>query len=232
MNMKVILLLSLFLTFSCHPSPYPKQHNNSTCSLSNPPQIVSYHMHIVYMLSNPDEILQAMELRERSRQQFKGFLGPDCDHSFDEGRLCLINDHAFNTTVGPFPVGQWSMFVPLTYLGMVIPWFSQNRGRFSSYVHPNSGCMYQDHNEWAYWSGEKWPIDLTIFQKDVKANELDHYAGDAANPTCVTESFNCGSPDFYGPGLACCENTTCVCDRIDRKKCTCQKFKSYKNLSS
>lgn len=40
----------------------------------------------------------------------------------------------------------------------------QNRGEFSIVVHPNTGYEYEDHSLWAMWSGQVWPLDMTIFR--------------------------------------------------------------------
>ena len=46
---------------------------------------------------------------------------------------------------GPFPVGEWSIFVPVPYYALVMPWMLQHRGDFSMIVHPNTGYEYEDH---------------------------------------------------------------------------------------
>ena len=92
-------------------------------------------------------------MREVARKEFADILGEDCDARFDNGHLCMINDHDFNTTLdgGPFPSGEWSMFVPVSYYANVMPWFTQNRGEFSFLIHPNTGCEYEDHSKWTLW---------------------------------------------------------------------------------
>ena len=39
----------------------------------------------------------------------------------------------------------------------------QNRGDLDVLVHPNSGCEFEDHTEWAFWGGKSWELDGTIF---------------------------------------------------------------------
>jgi hypothetical protein len=56
-----------------------------------PPAIISWHIHIVYPLSK-DSIAAALELRNRTADHFKNFLGAECSRRFDDGRLCLIAD--------------------------------------------------------------------------------------------------------------------------------------------
>lgn len=56
----------------------------------------------------------------------------------------MIYDHNLtNDTLGPFAVGEWSMFVPVHYYNAVVPWFVQHRGQFNLLVHPNTGCEYE-----------------------------------------------------------------------------------------
>ena len=40
----------------------------------------------------------------------------------DNGKLCMIYDHELDITLGPFPIGEWSMFVPTHYMSRVLPW--------------------------------------------------------------------------------------------------------------
>ncbi len=68
-------------------------------------------------------------------------------------------------------------FTPFTYY----PWFSINRCEFSFLVHPNTGCMYEDHYSWAFWVGHPWPVDLGIFRKGVQTREEDNEIGDIYN---------------------------------------------------
>jgi len=208
-------------------STFYKLKEDQTCDGLNPPPVISWHIHIVYMLTNPDEITGAMVLRNKTIEHFKDHLGPDCPHRFDNGRLCMIIDHDFNTTldVGPFPVGEWSIFVPLSHFSVIVPWLAQHRGQFSYLVHPNTGCEYNDHSTWAFWVGQAWPIDLSIFPKGEKDAEDGHYPGDTANPTCITQNTNCGSPEFPGPAIPCCHGNHCSCDPVTLRNCKCAPLK-------
>ena len=58
-----------------------------------PPAALSYHIHIVFDLSDSTSLPAAKALRELSREQFSDLLGPDCDGRYDNARLCLIFDH-------------------------------------------------------------------------------------------------------------------------------------------
>ena len=35
----------------------------------------------------------------------------------------MIYDHELDVTLGPFPIGEWSMFVPVHYYNRVVPWY-------------------------------------------------------------------------------------------------------------
>ena len=206
---------------------------------SKPPPIISYHVHITYTLFNPPVVERALALREKTvrtpsalesgtrrethhtyathtytqREAFKDFLGPDCDGRYDYGYLCLIADHDLaNTTLigGPFVSGEWSIFIPVGYYSLVVPWMLQNRGEFSMILHPNTGFEYEDHSIWAMWAGEPWPLDMTIFEQGVQTNEFGHYRGDPDNPACLPYGAVCGDT-LFGPGPAalCCYSLAC-----------------------
>jgi aromatic ring-cleaving dioxygenase len=211
---RFLLLSALLLVVYCHPTYYPHR-TISRLKLNGtvptpPPPIISYHVHITYSIFNPDIVQRALALRAKAKETFKDFLHPDCSGRYDNGVLCFIDDHNFNTTLegGPFPSGEWSIFVPLGYYSLVVPWMIQNRGEFSLLVHPNSGYEYEDHSIWAMWSGAAWPLDLTIFEQGTQTNEFGHYPGDPDNPVCLFKGYACGD-SVYGPSTICCNNLTC-----------------------
>eukprot|EP00602_Paraphysomonas_sp_CaronLab_P001138 CAMPEP_0185019944 /NCGR_PEP_ID=MMETSP1103-20130426/2538_1 /TAXON_ID=36769 /ORGANISM="Paraphysomonas bandaiensis, Strain Caron Lab Isolate" /LENGTH=223 /DNA_ID=CAMNT_0027550529 /DNA_START=194 /DNA_END=867 /DNA_ORIENTATION=- len=158
---------------------------------------MSYHVHITYMLTNKDQIKRAGELREEALVVFADLLGEDpvCrgtsnDPSgrYDNGELCMIYDHELDVTLGPFPVGEWSMFVPVHYYNRVVPWYVQHRGEFSLLVHPNTGCEYEDHSIWAQWSGDKWNLDMSIFTPHTQTESFNQTLGTPENPSCQPEA--------------------------------------------
>jgi aromatic ring-cleaving dioxygenase len=91
----------------------------------------------------------------------------------------MIYDHNITNgeTLGPFAIGEWSMYVPPHYLSTVTPWFIQNRGDFSVLVHPNTGCEYEDHSNWAQWAGSPWNMDMSIFTEGMQTNKFGESAG-------------------------------------------------------
>lgn len=189
----VVLLAVFFEAATTHPTIYPhrkRQLEVGKMIPNVPPGIISWHVHIAYTLFNPDVVYRALALREKARAAFKPFLGPDCPGRYDYGYLCFIDDHDFkNTTLigGPFVSGEWSIFIPLGYYDLVVPWMLQNRGEFSMIVHPNTGYEYEDHSIWAQWAGQPWPLDMTIFQQGNQTNEFGHYPGDPDNPLCLSQ---------------------------------------------
>jgi hypothetical protein len=73
-----------------HGQRYP-QLQNISCSAPFPP-VISYHAHIIYILTNPDEIAQAMVVRQQVIKQFKDYLGPDCGRAlYDTAFVNIIN---------------------------------------------------------------------------------------------------------------------------------------------
>eukprot|EP00300_Choanocystis_sp_HF-7_P024822 c26380_g1_i1.p1 GENE.c26380_g1_i1~~c26380_g1_i1.p1 ORF type:complete len:215 (+),score=30.26 c26380_g1_i1:44-688(+) len=214
-----MLPLVLLLNSLAHPTLYP---DLGQVNCSEPPAILSYHVHIIYMLTSDGQIARSSALRDKARAHFNDVLGEDCDGRYDNGRLCLIFDHKFNETLpgAPFPVGEWSMFVPVSFYARVVPWFTQNHGEFSLLVHPNSGCEYEDHSSWALWAGDKWPLDLSIFTPGTQTNEFNATLGDGGNPICVAEFGVCGGSDL-GPDAVCCAGLRCVCP--PNKNCLCTR---------
>jgi hypothetical protein len=140
----------------------------------------------------------------------------------------MIYDHdVHNDTIGPFAVGEWSMWVPPHYFGVVVPWFSQHRGEFSLLVHPNTGCEYEDHSTWAQWNGPAWNMDLSIFDVNTQTNEFGEVLGTSKNPSCLSAKQVCAFGDAkspgYGPQVVCCSGSACNCDNaaVDGN-CYCQ----------
>lgn len=193
-----------------HPTKYP---HAKELNCHEPAPILSYHTHIVYMVNDVDQTQRAMDLRDRTREHFKPLLGEDCDGRYDEGRFCMIDDHNFTDPMsfGPFPTGEWSMFVPVSYYAMVMPWLTQNRGEFSYLIHPNTGCEYEDHDSWAMWAGQKWPLNMAIFTQYTQTEEFNATRGDSGNPTCLRKEEVCGLSE--GPIGACCSDLTCRCGK-------------------
>lgn len=144
----------------------------------------------------------------------------------------MINDHNFsNETLegGPFPVGEWSIFIPVPFYSLVVPWMLQHRGVFSMIVHPNTGFEYEDHSAWASWSGEAQPLDMSIFEEETQTNELGHWRGDAGNPTCMAATTACGTtlPAYNATTtVLCCPGLACSCGNgdgdDDEQLCRCQ----------
>ena len=123
-----------------------------------PPPAISYHVHIVFDLDDPTSLPAARQLREDARVAFADILGEDCDGRYDNARLCLIFDHdiAVRLPEGPFYSGEWSMFIPVSYVNNVLMWFAQHYSEVptaSLLLHPNTGYEYEDHSEWALWAG-------------------------------------------------------------------------------
>lgn len=209
-------------------------HAVTDVNCSAPPDILSYHVHIVYSVTDDEQIKRASELRDAARSAFAPYLGPDCvcatdpDCRYDNGRLCLIYDHGINETLngGPFPSGEWSIFVPVDYYGLVVPWFTQRylttSSAFSLLVHTNTGCEYEDHSIWALWAGSAWPLNMAIFQQGKQTNEFNETRGSLANPVCLSEGNMCGGAIAPGPQVVCCDELTCDCSAQNGCFCTAQ----------
>jgi len=133
---------------------------------------------------------------------------------YDNGRLCFIEDHDFTTTLegGPFPVGEWSMFVPVGYIDLILPWFAQNRNGLSVLIHPNTGYEYEDHSIWSFWNGNEWPLNMDIFTPLTRTADFEQVRGNEGNPTCRESDVVCGEVGGWVGSTNCCEDLACRCD--------------------
>lgn len=139
----------------------------------------------------------------------------------------MIYDHELDTTIGPFAVGEWSMFVPVHYYNRVVPWYLQHRGEFSVLVHPNTGCEYEDHSDWAQWTGDKWNMDMSIFTPNTQTESFNQTLGTPENPACLAnEGDMCAAGDAsslgFAPQVVCCAGMSCNC-RDGSGYCYCGK---------
>lgn len=230
--MKIILIIFLFsLTTFIYTHPDrnvkrkeglvctpPKEHKDKTFVYPFP---VSWHVHVTYIINDKNQFDYASNLKKKVKDHFKDYLGPDCRHGEDETKMCMIEDHAMDDTIGPFPIGEFSMWFSNSHFNLVMTYFVQNRGELSVLFHPNTGCEYEDHSSWAIWVGEPFPLKMSIFTQNQQTNEFDQFAGNMKNPTCVSTNDVCSSPYFEGSFLTCCENLYCHCDYAEDNKCKC-----------
>lgn len=228
--LQTVLLSALTFAVLAHPTFYPHVNPVDLTESSFAPEIFSWHIHLLYSFVDED-IADALAIREEVRAFLQPYMIPgkeDCHGIFDQGRLCICSDHdhvgmdvsraAHNG--GPFPSGEWSLFVPTPYIGIAYPWMMQNRGRFSVLLHPNSGYMYEDHSIWATWTGQSWPLKLypeIIGSPGEQTGEISHTPGDEANPLCIPDNMVCGA-DGLVQGT-CCGGSSCQCTS---QYCFCQ----------
>eukprot|EP01099_Mayorella_cantabrigiensis_P003228 TRINITY_DN24_c0_g1_i4.p1 TRINITY_DN24_c0_g1~~TRINITY_DN24_c0_g1_i4.p1 ORF type:complete len:229 (-),score=39.81 TRINITY_DN24_c0_g1_i4:201-887(-) len=219
MWLKTLLSLIFVVCAFAHPTKYPHLRANANCSA--PPEILSFHIHIVYIVTDAGAVQRALQLRDQARAHFADLIGPDCEGLYDEGRLCFITDHDFTQFAGgPWPSGEWAMFVPVSYYAQTVPWFTQHYGEFSLFVHPNSGCEWEDHATWGLWGGEPWLLNTGIFKQGQQTNEFSAERGDSGNPVCLPANSVCGHSDGDGPEGVCCLGLQCQCPT---NQCYCLK---------
>lgn len=78
--------LGAFSSVSSHPDQYSSSLKD-TVDCSNYPTIMSWHVHVTYMLTNDDQIKRATALREEALKDFADLLGED------PGRFAINNMH-------------------------------------------------------------------------------------------------------------------------------------------
>ena len=163
-----LLFSALFaVSTMAHSTHYYGVNRNESCIHPQPAKIFSYHLHLLYLKKNQQQVTDAYAIRDRFVAQFADRLGPDCHDLFHNNHTCMLDPDY--DPAGPFPVSNWSVYIlpgPGSNLEPMMQWLVQNRGRFSVLVHPNTGCEMEDHSDWTFWSGPAYPLDLDFFTHD------------------------------------------------------------------
>lgn len=138
---------------------------------TNPPYLVSYHIHILFNANNEDEVSRAMALQHDFVKQFNVPIGKkeNCTFAAGDPRPEQKSVCAYPTAwlpEGPFPTAQYSFFVPRSHYSETVQWVIQRRNGLDLLVHPNSGCEIQDHLHWAVWGGNPWELNEAAFHCD------------------------------------------------------------------
>jgi len=175
--------------------------------LSEAPAFFSYHIHVLFWPdakpgwsdAGPKGRDGAMRLRDAFATHFGIQDKPECDaFAPTDGKLCL---EPIDPVVGyghssPFPVMNFNIWVPLDRYHDTVPWMMQNRRNYDVLVHPNSGCMLDEHRDWSHWSGDKWQLLLP-------AAELAPVPAPAADVPVPPPNFPETAPETPG---SCCWN--------------------------
>lgn len=72
----------------------------------------------------------------------------------------MMSDDDF--PIGPWVSPQFAVYVPPDRFADTVPWIMQNRAFYDVMVHPNSGCLKDDHIYWSIWGGDKWQINANL----------------------------------------------------------------------
>lgn len=106
----------------------------------------AYHAHIYF---GTGTVAQARELAAQAGKRFK----------VEVGRV-------HEELVGPHP--QWSCQLAFSAaeFDQIIPWLDEHRGELDVFVHGLTGDDLADHTTHAYWLGNEWPLDLSMFRRE------------------------------------------------------------------
>merc|ERR1712060_949309 len=110
----------------------------------------------------------AMRLRQDFFDHFSLNDTHECKKMFGQADMCWfpVDWEPGVGLAAPFVVPNWPVYVPMDRFAEAMPWISQHRGDLDVLMHPNSGCMRDDHEYNAMWSGKKWEINLGAFGDD------------------------------------------------------------------
>lgn len=104
----------------------------------------AYHAHVYFDAATVD---QARALCEEAGRLFKVAVG-----------------RVHEKNVGPHPRWSCQLAFAAPEFDRIIPWLDTHRGGLDVFVHGLSGDELKDHTEYAYWLGNAWALDLSIFR--------------------------------------------------------------------
>lgn len=151
------------------------QESTFSANCSNPalsPAFEAYHIHVLFWpdgdgtmktSSSSHDSDGAMRLRSSFLDQFGITDKANCTSLSDPAQGLCAFPVDFKPGYGfahPFITPNFALFVPLGRFKDTIPWMMKNRGNYDVLVHPNSGCMLQDHTNSAFWMGQKGELRL------------------------------------------------------------------------
>lgn len=107
-------------------------------------RIIDYHAHIYF---DPTEADEARKFGEAAVARFAG----------------LAMGRVHSRPIGPHPRGSCQLTVPSYLVGGVLAWLVLQRGRFTIFMHANTGDDLADHTDHVIWLGPSETLDLTDF---------------------------------------------------------------------
>lgn len=163
LGLNFLLLVCGMLAVSwAHPQVNVKP--SASCELHPAP--LSYHIHVLFWQNNVNSTKAAIALQDSFLTNF-GLTRENNTCAFEPGddpvdaSLCAFTtDYA---PAGPFLTAQTAIYVPVADYERTVSWTVQRRGILDVFVHPNSGCVVDDHLHSGVWSGQKWEVDPSIF---------------------------------------------------------------------
>ena len=104
----------------------------------------AYHAHIYY---DAQTLEAAQKMLGKLRQTF----------ALQVGRV-------HQKPVGPHPKWSCQIIFGRRDFEQLIPWLESHRGALSVLVHALSGDDLEDHTNYAYWLGDSYELDLSMFE--------------------------------------------------------------------
>jgi aromatic ring-cleaving dioxygenase len=165
--MLLLCLLLSILNIIVYSHEHIRLTNTLDCNsadISDNIVFLSYHIHLIFNGTNETDVNGAVEIQKKFIQQFGNpeimacYFEPK-DVDVVQYRLCSFP--IVMVPAGPFYSAQWSFFIPNSYYAKTVQWIMHNRGNYSSFVHPNSGCSTNDHTIWPLCGGSITDVNIT-----------------------------------------------------------------------
>merc|ERR1711879_26837 len=165
-------------------------------------EIKEWHFHPYFHQTKPESLAEGKALHEKVLSEIrKGsfFAVTEGIEDYYESIGMPISPDSWvgafdEEPVGPHPVGQFQLWVPIEYLGPVWSFIAEKRGNLTVLLHPVTGNRLEEHRDMAMWQGGHYDIYFDAFTPEHNEGpptsqfpELGlGYAGDYVHPEPVT----------------------------------------------
>jgi len=176
----VVVVLAIATTIVHAHSTHYELEDRKVCWGDQQPRIYSWHIHVLWQPNDKQMTADAALFRVAFSKQFN--VSTTCPSLYHQDQMCLFRPSP--SSEGPFPTAQWAVFLRPDQLGYVLPWMLLHRERkgqittacrlwnitdpscgfpvpnFDLFLHPNTGCEYEDHGKWHMWGGTPWVLNM------------------------------------------------------------------------
>lgn len=156
--------------YQAHPTIHDEFPRSQECIRGTPAIPHSWHLHVVFDI----EQQQAADALKVAFAEFLGVELEDPDYVCHQinfirqhkgkKELCFYKtDYKPNKKSSPWNDPEWAiLFYPKDF-ERIVTWGLQHKDDLDLVIHPNTGCMIEDHTWWVIFAGKKRELNISIF---------------------------------------------------------------------